>query len=176
MAGPTGFPLNQSTYIPGGPLVINGTAVGSNNLISFQLNGAEVANLNQSGVLSTAGGWRHCQLRRRSAVRRAAAGASVAGTVATLQPADGTHGGGVTTSTQTFAGVKTFSSVPVAAGLSAPASTSLALNGTSASKPISFQASTTEVAYIGYDVYSQPGYFIEDGSFVVSSNAGWALS
>ena len=56
MAGPTGFPLNQSTYIPGGPLVINGTAVGSNNLISFQLNGSEVANLNQSGVLSTAGG------------------------------------------------------------------------------------------------------------------------
>lgn len=128
MAGPTGFPLNQSTYIPGGPLVINGTAVGSNNLISFQLNGTEVANLNQSGVLSTAGGGGIASFGAFGSTP-SSAGASVAGSVATLQPADGTHPGGVTTGTQTFAGVKTFSSVPVAAGVTAPASTTLTLTG-----------------------------------------------
>ena len=37
-------------------------------------------------------------------------GASVSGNVATLQPADATHPGGVTTGSQTFAGTKTFSS------------------------------------------------------------------
>lgn len=36
-------------------------------------------------------------------------GASLSGQVLTLQPADGTHGGGVSTTTQTFAGAKTFS-------------------------------------------------------------------
>jgi Repeat of unknown function (DUF5907) len=36
-------------------------------------------------------------------------GASISGTTLTLQPADGTNGGVVTTSSQTFAGIKTFS-------------------------------------------------------------------
>ncbi len=40
----------------------------------------------------------------------AAAGASLSGQVLTLQPADGSNGGVVSTTTQTFAGAKTFSS------------------------------------------------------------------
>ncbi len=43
----------------------------------------------------------------------ATAGASLSSQVLTLQPADGTHGGGVSTTTQTFAGAKTFST-PIA--------------------------------------------------------------
>ena len=43
----------------------------------------------------------------------AAEGASLSGQVLTLQPADGTNGGVVSTTTQTFAGAKTFSSAPV---------------------------------------------------------------
>lgn len=39
-------------------------------------------------------------------------GASLSGQVLTLQPADNTHPGGVSTTTQTFAGSKTFSSAP----------------------------------------------------------------
>lgn len=48
-----------------------------------------------------------------------AAGGSVSGGVLTLQPADGTHPGGVSTLSQTFAGVKTFLSAPVMSALSA---------------------------------------------------------
>lgn len=46
----------------------------------------------------------------------AAAGASLSAQVLTLQPADGSQPGVVTTAAQTFAGIKTFSSVPVFSG------------------------------------------------------------
>ncbi len=46
------------------------------------------------------------------------AGASVSGVTLTLQPADATHPGGVTTGTQTLAGAKTFSTTPVFSALS----------------------------------------------------------
>ena len=45
-------------------------------------------------------------------------GASITGTTLNLAPADGTNGGVVTNTTQTFAGVKTFSSPPVMSGAS----------------------------------------------------------
>lgn len=48
----------------------------------------------------------------------AAEGASLSGQALTLQPADATHGGGVSTGAQTLAGVKTFSSAPVMSGAS----------------------------------------------------------
>lgn len=47
------------------------------------------------------------------------AGASLSGQVLTLQPADATHGGVVSTTTQTFAGAKTFSSAPTLSSLTA---------------------------------------------------------
>lgn len=49
----------------------------------------------------------------------AAAGASLSGQQLTLQPADGTNPGVVSTTTQTFAGTKTFSSAPVLSSLTA---------------------------------------------------------
>lgn len=52
-----------------------------------------------------------------------AAGASVSGTVATLQPADATNAGVVSTGAQTIAGVKTLTSAPVMSGASITAST-----------------------------------------------------
>ena len=47
------------------------------------------------------------------------AGVSVSGATATLQPADGTHPGGLSTTTQTIAGAKTFSSAPTFTGFTA---------------------------------------------------------
>jgi hypothetical protein len=55
-------------------------------------------------------------------------GASVSAGVLTLQPADGTHPGGVSITTQTFAGSKTFSSAPT---FSTIASSSVLFAGTS---------------------------------------------
>jgi hypothetical protein len=107
MAGPTGFPLNAISFIPGGPAVINVTALGSNNAISFQLNGVEIANINQSGALSTAGGGGIATFGAFGSAP-SANGATVSGTVATLQPADATHPGGITIGAQTIAGAKTF--------------------------------------------------------------------
>lgn len=46
-------------------------------------------------------------------------GASLSGQALTLQPADGTHPGGVSTTAQTFAGIKTFSSAPNLSSLTA---------------------------------------------------------
>lgn len=54
-------------------------------------------------------------------------GASLSGQVLTLQPADATHPGLVTTGSQTLAGVKTLSSAPVVPGLTAAATAGLAL-------------------------------------------------
>ena len=56
-------------------------------------------------------------------------GLTLTGSALNVQPADGTYGGVVSTTTQTFAGVKTFSSVPVAAGISAPTTSTLTLSG-----------------------------------------------
>ena len=91
--------------------------------------------------------------------------------VLNLDPADGTHAGGVSTTTQTFAGVKTFSSVPVAAGISAPTTSGFTLAGnvttggtaigvvvdnlvaltTAGAKIVSFQNHEVEKAYIDKD-------------------------
>jgi lysophospholipase L1-like esterase len=46
-------------------------------------------------------------------------GGSISGVTLTLQPADGTHPGGVSTTTQSMAGVKTFLSIPVVGTASA---------------------------------------------------------
>lgn len=53
----------------------------------------------------------------------AAAGASISGTVLTLQPEDATHPGALTTGAQTIAGVKTLSSAPVMSGASITSAT-----------------------------------------------------
>lgn len=60
------------------------------------------------------------------------AGASISSNVLTLQPADGTNPGGVSTTTQTFAGAKTFSSALVST-----VSTTTAILSTSESNPSS---------------------------------------
>jgi hypothetical protein len=64
-------------------------------------------------------------------------GATVSGGVATLQPADGTHPGLVTTGAQTWAGIKTLSSAPIMSGASITSATipisSLATDPTNAS-------------------------------------------
>ena len=55
-------------------------------------------------------------------------GASITGTTLNLAPADGTNGGVVTNTTQTFAGVKTFNSPPVMSGASITSNTIPALS------------------------------------------------
>ena len=98
-------------------------------------------------------------------------GASIAGTTLTLQPADLTHPGVVTVGAQTWDGVKTFNAVPVAAGVSAPTTSTFTLAGnrtdggtnigvvidnlvaltTAGAKIASFQNHEVEKAYIDKD-------------------------
>ncbi len=60
-------------------------------------------------------------------------GANITGSTITFGPADNTNPGLVRTTADTWYGVKTFNSVPVASGVTAPASTALTLAGNVAS-------------------------------------------
>lgn len=100
-----------------------------------------------------------------------AEGMTLAAGVLNLDPADGTHAGGVSIAAQTFAGVKTFSDVPVMAGVLAPTTSTLTLQGqktdggtsvgvvidaktaltTSGAKIVSFQNAESEKAFIDKD-------------------------
>jgi hypothetical protein len=170
MAGPTGFPVNAISFIPGGPVVINVSALGSNNAISFQLFGEEIANINQSGVLSTAGGGGLSGFGAFGSTPNANGG-SVSGSNIVLQPADGTHPGGVSTAAQTFAGVKTFSSVPIAAGLTAP-SGALAFTSGAASAPITFTdgASTLYGKFAPDPIFGEPALFVGTQTYLFGAD------
>lgn len=71
-------------------------------------------------------------------------GLSVSGQTLNMQPADGTNPGGVSTTTQTFAGAKTFSS-PVTANSFIPTSNTVPANGLyrQAANNIAFSTNTT---------------------------------
>ncbi len=115
-------PPNTITFTPGGTVVINGSAIGGNNAVSIQIQNKEICYIDSSGNLNTASG--SAFITSIAAPAAASAnGLSVSGTALSATPADGTHPGIVTTAAQTFAGVKTFASVPVTAGLTAPAAT-----------------------------------------------------
>lgn len=88
----TGVTINGSNNI-----LTSGTVTGSN------LTGTNSGDVSLSAFGSTPG----------------ANGASLSGQALTLQPADATNPGGVSTGTQTFAGVKTFSSAPNLSSLTA---------------------------------------------------------
>lgn len=85
-------------------------------------------------------------------------GASISSNTLTLQPADGTNPGGVSTTTQTFAGAKTFSTsvtTPLAV-VSTSATTPLVLGGTTTTSPLSLQ-STSGVGATGADIIFKVG-------------------
>ncbi len=102
-------PPNTITFTPGGTVVINGSAIGGNNAVSIQIQNKEICYIDSSGNLNTASG--SAFITSIAAPAAASAnGLSVSGTALSATPADGTHPGIVTTGSQTFAGVKTFSS------------------------------------------------------------------
>jgi len=85
----------------------------------------------------------------------AAAGASISGQAITLQPADATHPGGVTTGTQSFAGNKTFTGVVSVtgkilgtAGLGVGNSAAAATPGTGVKKIEVFDASGASLGFL----------------------------
>lgn len=97
------------SFQPGGGLVIRANVLGSNNPVTFEgQDGVVIATINQSGVLSTAGGGGGIASFGAVGSAPSANGATVVGTVATLQPADATHPGLVTALTQSLGGEKTF--------------------------------------------------------------------
>ena len=107
---------------------LNLTTKGSGSFV-FQPGGVTQATLDSSGDLSLSGTISATNFSGSSSgsntgdVTLAAFGstpnanaASLAGQVLTLQPADGTHPGGVSTGTQTFGGAKTFASITTNGG------------------------------------------------------------
>ena len=117
-------------------------------------------------------------------------GVTVSGTDVSLAAADGTNPGGVSAAAQTFGGVKTFSAVPVAAGISAPTTSGFTLAGnvttgasavgvtidnlvaltTAGAKIASFQNHEVEKAFIDKDgaLYTGNG----TGGCLISDAAG----
>lgn len=114
-----------------------------------------------------------------------AKGASISGTTITMQPADATHPGMVTTGTQTMAGDKTFSGNVTASVLKA--SSDLNLNEAAAAQPvikwnttnadrILFKGNTTTAFLIRADGYVTPttGYTI--GTTLLTNRQIWDSS
>ncbi|MBP7804738.1 MAG: tail fiber domain-containing protein [Candidatus Pacebacteria bacterium] len=110
-----------------------------------------------------------------------AAGASISGTALTLQPANGTHAGVVSNTTQTFAGVKTFASDiqihtgsdSITVGYGAGSSTTNTVLGVLAGRAHS-GSSATYNTWIGY----QSGYNATTGDYntAVGTNAGLGIT
>lgn len=93
--------VTNSTTTPNLTISLNAitptTIVASSTIAGSNLSGTNTGNVTLASFGSTP----------------ATEGASLSSQVLTLQPADGAHGGGVSTTTQTFAGAKTFST-PIA--------------------------------------------------------------
>lgn len=71
-----------------------------------------------------------------------AAGASISGTVLTLQPADATHPGGISITTQSFGGAKTFTAATTITGSADAVQLQITGNATQTSKILDVQTST----------------------------------
>jgi len=99
--------LNQATATTGGVVTNTTQTISGNKTFSGTISASNLSNTNTGDVTLAAVG-----------VVPNANGASLSGQVLTLQPADGTNPGLVSTTTQTFAGNKTFTGTIAASNLS----------------------------------------------------------